>query len=77
MRVSRFIEACRASTSDETPAGFEPHFVVNNGCVSDEAREKWTTRRTAEVENEKRNLPLSTDALLCEMIHAQVNNEKA
>jgi len=39
----------------------------------DEARDKWTARKTAEVADEKRVLPLSTDTLLCEMIHAQVN----
>ena len=47
--------------------------MVDNGCLSDEARDKWTARKTAEVVDEKRVLPLSTDTLLCEMIHAQVN----
>ena len=65
-RVRRFVDACRAS-------GFEPTFVVDNGCVSEEARGKWTRRKTAEVLDEKRVLPLGTDTLLCEMILAQVN----
>jgi hypothetical protein len=41
-RLTKFIDACKASD-------FEPHFVVDNGWVTDEARDKWTERKTAEA----------------------------
>ena len=63
-RLSKFIVASLAS-------GFEPHFVVDNGWVTDEARDKWTARKTEEVLREDRSMPLSADTLLCEMIRAR------
>jgi hypothetical protein len=62
-RLSKFVDACKASN-------FEPHFVVDNGWVTDEARDKWMDRKAKEVTRERRFMPLSADTLLCEMIRA-------
>lgn len=63
-RVCRFIKACEAS-------GFHPHFVVDNGWVSDEARDKWRQRKEEEVRDERRRMPYLADKLLCEAIRAE------
>jgi len=59
-RLNRFVDACRAS-------GYEFHFVVDG----DEPCTKWNERVTKQVQGEKRDMPLSTATLLCDIIRMQ------
>lgn len=63
-RVAAFLRGCKRS-------GFQPHFVIDTGFQSDEASEKWMSRREQEVKDEWRAMPCSADVVLAAELRAQ------
>ncbi|KAI9021828.1 hypothetical protein DFJ74DRAFT_670667 [Hyaloraphidium curvatum] len=62
-RVRRFAAAAAES-------GIDVVAVVDAGCLTDEAVEKWRQRRRKEIESEKRPMPLAADVLLGDCLAA-------
>jgi|AntAceMinimDraft_5_1070358.scaffolds.fasta_scaffold28058_3 hypothetical protein len=60
-RVRGFIAACTAS-------GFRLHWVMDCGWRSEEAHEKWRSRREEEVGKQMRNFPIGLDSILSDFL---------